>query len=204
VTILSVDDAEDLRQRKAALRVHMRTLRNSIPAEERIRLAGDLETRLFELGQIEEAGTILLFYSFGSEVPTARIVQRLLDAGKRILLPFLAGPTMEAAELRPGASLATTTYGPKEPSNRVPVDPATIAAVIAPGLAFDRQGYRLGYGGGHYDRYLARLRRGSPRVGISFHAQLVTNVPHGPGDQAVDFVVTERETIECRLHREGL
>jgi len=203
VTPPSVDAPVDLRQRKAALRVRMRSMRNSIPAEERIRLAGDIEANLFKLPEIKEAATILLFYSFGSEVPTARIVQRLLDSGKRVLLPVLAGPGMEAAELRPGDSLAATTYGPKEPSTRAPVDPGTIDAVIAPGLAFDRQGHRLGYGGGHYDRYLARLRRGSPRVGIAFHVQLVTTVPHGPGDQILDLVVTERETIECGLRRDG-
>jgi 5-formyltetrahydrofolate cyclo-ligase len=197
-----VEDADDLRQRKAALRVRMRAIRNAIPAEERIRLAGDIEANLFKLPQIEEAGTILLFHSFGSEVPTARIVQRLLDGGKRVLLPFLTGPRMEAAELRPGDSLAATTYGPKEPSRRAPIDTGTIDAVIAPGLAFDRHGYRLGYGGGHYDRYLARLRRGSSRVGIAFHLQLLPAVPHGPGDQTLDFVVTEQETVDCELHRD--
>lgn len=200
---LSVEDGDDLRQRKAALRLRMRGIRNTIPAEERIRLAGDIEANLFELPPIEEAGTILLFYSFGSEVPTARILQRLMDGGKRVLLPFLSGPRMEATELRPGDSLVATAYGPKEPASRAPVDAETIDAVISPGLAFDREGYRLGYGGGYYDGYLARLRRGSPRVGIAFHLQLLPAVPHGPDDQALDFVVTERETIDCRLGREA-
>lgn len=197
-----MEEMEDLRRRKADLRMRMRAIRQSIPVEERIRLAGDIEANLFGLPQIGVAGTILLFYSFGSEVPTARIVQRLLDAGKRLLLPFLAGPTMEAAELRPGDSLVVTTYGPREPASRTPIDPGTIDAVIAPGLAFDREGYRLGYGGGHYDRYLIRLRREAPRVGIAFDLQLVPSVPHGPGDQTLDFVVTEGETIDCRLGRD--
>jgi 5-formyltetrahydrofolate cyclo-ligase len=197
VTSVSVEEGDELRQRKAALRARMRSIRSAIPAEERIRLVRDIEANLFELSQVEEAGTVLLFYSFGSEVPTAKIVQRLLDGGKRVLLPFLEGRAMEAAELRPGDSLTATTYGPKEPSNRAPVDPATIDAVIAPGLAFDRDGYRLGYGGGHYDRYLSRLRRGTPRVGIAFHLQVLPGVPHGPGDQRLDFVVTERGTIDC-------
>jgi 5-formyltetrahydrofolate cyclo-ligase len=134
---------------------------------------------------------------------SSRIVQRLLDEGKRVLLPFLEGRVMEAAELRPGDSLTITTYGPKEPSTRVPVDPATIDAVIAPGLAFDREGYRLGYGGGHYDRYLSRLRPGTPRVGIGFDLQLVPSVPHGPGDQILDLVVTERQIIECEPRRDA-
>src|SRR6266508_1552638 len=91
--------------------------------------------------------------------------------------------------------------GPKEPFSRVPVDPAEVDTVITPGLAFDTHGYRLGYGGGHYDRYLVRLRQESFRVGIAFHLQLVPSVPHGPEDQPLDFVVTEQETIDCSLHR---
>lgn len=198
-----MQDTEALRQRKDELRSRMRGLRNSVPAEERIRLARDIEAHLFGLPQIGAADTIMLFYSFGSEVPTAGIVQRLLDSGKRVLLPFLEGPALEAAELRPGDSLAATTYGPKEPASRVAVDPGTIDAVIAPGLAFDRLGYRLGYGGGYYDMYLARLRPGSPRVGIAFHLQLLPTVPHGPADQPLDFVVTEREAIACRPRRDA-
>lgn len=191
---------EDLRRQKDALRARMRGIRISIAPDERIRLAGDIQANLFRLPQVAEAGTVLLFYSFGSEVPTAGMIQRLLDAGTRVLLPFLEGTDMGAAELRPGESLAATTYGPKEPSRRVPVDPAEVDTVIAPGLAFDAHGYRLGYGGGHYDRYLMRLRPDSFRVGIAFHLQLVPSVPHGPEDQPLDFVVTDQETIDCRLY----
>ncbi|HYT79408.1 MAG TPA: 5-formyltetrahydrofolate cyclo-ligase [Actinomycetota bacterium] len=194
---------DDLRRQKDALRARMRGIRSSISPEERIRLSGEIKANVFRLPQVAEAGTILLFYSFGSEVPTTAMIQGLLDSGTRVLLPFVEGPDMDAAELRPGDSLAATTYGPKEPSKRVAVDPAEVDTVIAPGLAFDTYGYRLGYGGGHYDRFLMRLRQGSFRVGIAFHLQLVPSVPHGAGDQPLDFVVTERGTIDCRLNREA-
>jgi 5-formyltetrahydrofolate cyclo-ligase len=180
----------------------MRGIRSEIGAEERVALAADIQANLFRLPQVKEAQTILVFYSFGSEVPTAGIVQRFLDSGTRVLLPFLTDREMEAAELRPGDSLASTTYGPKEPNDRVPVDPTHVDAVIAPGLAFDARGYRLGYGGGHYDRYLSRLPRDSCRVGIAFHVQVVPAVPHGRGDQRLDYVVTEHETIDCRVEEE--
>jgi 5-formyltetrahydrofolate cyclo-ligase len=177
----------------------MRGIRNSIPPEERLRLAAGIQVNLFRLPQVSGARTILLFYSFGSEVPTAGIIQRLLDAGTRVLLPFLDDRTMDAAELRSGDALVTTTYGSKEPRGRIPIDPAEVDAVIAPGLAFDAEGYRLGYGGGHYDRYLARLRRETCRAGIAFHLQVVPGVPHGSRDQRLDFVVTEREIIQRRV-----
>jgi 5-formyltetrahydrofolate cyclo-ligase len=176
----------------------MRGFRDSISPEERLHLGSLIQENVFRLPEMGRVGTVLLFYSFGSEVPTAAMIQRLLDQGVRVLLPFLEGSAMDAAELGPGDLLAATTYGPKEPSPRTPVDPSGIDVVIAPGLAFDAHGYRLGYGGGHYDRYLSRLRPETLRLGIAFHLQVVPSVPHGPEDQPLDLVVTERETIDCR------
>jgi 5-formyltetrahydrofolate cyclo-ligase len=167
-----------LQDQKDALRTRMRAIRASIPSEERLRLGPLIEANLLRLPQVAGAGTILLFYSFGSEVPTAGTIQHLLDGGKRVLLPFLEGTGMEAAELRPGDSLAASTYGPKEPQNRVPIHPDEV--------------------GGHYDRYLSRLPVESARIGIAFHVQLVPAVPHDHHDQPLDAVVTEAETIRCR------
>jgi 5-formyltetrahydrofolate cyclo-ligase len=174
----------------------MRAIRRAITASERTALGERIESRLFDLQALRDARTVLLFYSFGSEVPTGRMAQRLAGEGRRVLLPFLEGPEMQAAELRAGEPAVATSYGPKEPAHRVAVDPGEVDAVIAPGLAFDRSGYRIGYGGGHYDRYLARLGPRAVRIGIGFHAQLIQAVPHGPGDQRLDVVVTDQETID--------
>jgi len=69
--------------------------------------------------------------------------------------------------------------------------PEDIDVAVVPGLAFDRRGHRVGYGGGFYDRFLGRLRPDALTVGICFSVQLVDEVPHGRGDRPVDLVVTE-------------
>jgi 5-formyltetrahydrofolate cyclo-ligase len=120
-----------------------------------------------------------------------------------VLLPYLEGGVMEAGSIAPGEALATTTYGPLEPPRRIAADPGSIDVMVLPGLAFDRRGHRLGYGGGHYDAYGARLRPGAARIGICFHEQLVEEVPHGPADLAVDAVVTDIEVVDCGRGREG-
>jgi 5-formyltetrahydrofolate cyclo-ligase len=176
----------------------MRALRGTMPAEARAEAAGRVAGRLFALPEVTAARAVLLFYSFGSEVPTSSMAQHLLDSGVRLLLPFLHDGAMEAAEVRPGESLVHSEYGPKEPGRRVPVDPVEVDVVITPGLAFDRNGRRLGYGGGHYDRYLKRLGTGALRAGIGFHLQVLDEVPAEPHDERVDVVVTDAETIECR------
>lgn len=193
---------DSLARRKAALRARMRKVRAALSPEERAAAAERVAERLFDVPALRTAHTMLLFASFGSEIPTEGIARVLHEQDRRVLLPFVEGPDMEAAELRPGGSRVETDYGPPEPAERIAVDPVQVDAVIAPGLAFDRVGYRVGYGGGHYDRYLARMGRRAVRVGIAFHAQLVPAVPHGPEDEPVDYVVTDRETIDCRAERQ--
>jgi len=192
---------DSLARRKAALRARMRKLREAIPPEERAASTERLVTRLFEVPALRSGHTVLVFSSFGSEVPTDGIIRRLHDEGRRVLMPFVEGLHMEAAELRPGSALVPMAYGPMEPAERVAIDPSELDVVLAPGLAFDRRGYRVGYGGGHYDRYLARLEARAVRVGVAFHAQIVPSVPHGREDEPLDFVVTDQETVDCRAER---
>ena len=80
------------------------------------------------------------------------------------------------------------------------MDPSLIDVVVVPGLAFDRAGFRVGYGGGNYDRFLPRLRPDAVRVGFAFGLQLLPagKVPRGPNDEPVHHVVTERELVDCR------
>ena len=189
---------DSLARRKAALRARMKKVREAIPPEERTAAAERIEDRLFGLAALRAAKTVLLFSSFGSEVPTDAIARRLQEESRRVLLPFVEGPDLEAAEHRPGDPLVATRFGPREPAERVPVEPGDIDLAVVPGLAFDRLGYRVGYGGGHYDRYLARLGPHALKVGIAFHTQLVPAVPHGREDESIDFVVTDLETVDCR------
>ncbi|MGH2709723.1 MAG: 5-formyltetrahydrofolate cyclo-ligase [Actinomycetota bacterium] len=187
------------RRRKAILRKGMIRVRAAIPAEERARLTDLVEETLFALPEVSSASTILLFYSFGTEVPTKGMAGRILRAGKRLLLPYVTDTEeMEAAEVLPGDSLEPSGYGPNEPRSRVAVDPGEIDLIIAPGLAFDRDGNRLGYGGGHYDRYLGRTRPKAVRVGVGFSLQMVEQVPVEPGDETVDMVVTDQEAFDVR------
>jgi 5-formyltetrahydrofolate cyclo-ligase len=184
---------------KEELRTSMRRVRAAIPPGERSRLAELIEEGLFGLPDLLDAETILLFYSFGTEVATAGIAERILASDKRLLLPYLAdGGAMEAAEIRSGDELEPTSYGPREPGGGIPVDPRSVDVVVAPGLAFDRRGNRLGYGGGHYDRYLARLGPAAVRVGIAFSLQIVDLVPAEPGDQRVEVIVTDQEVLDLR------
>ncbi|MGH2677354.1 MAG: 5-formyltetrahydrofolate cyclo-ligase [Actinomycetota bacterium] len=188
----------DIPADKAALRLRMSEARAAIPEDERARRSSQIEDRLFALPEMTPARTVLIFYAFGTEVGTRSITERARAGGKRVLLPYLDGSVMEAAEVKRDDELVQAWYGAREPAQRTPVDPAEVDLVVAPGLAFDRAGGRLGYGGGHYDRYLGRLGREAIRVGIGFAVQVVDVVPRTRSDEGVHLVVTEDEVIDCR------
>ncbi len=188
----------ELGRRKWDLRASVRSMRDALTPEERSRRAAAIEERLFGLPEVLEARTVMAFSSFGSEVPTQAIIERLAAEGRRVALPKVVEGEMHAAAYRPGDPVVLARYGAMEPRDLAPIPPEEIDVVITPGLAFDRSGHRVGYGGGFFDRFFRRTRPDALRVGICFAIQVVEAVPRGGADAAVDLVVTETETIECR------
>ena len=191
----------DLRAEKTQMRASMRALRDAMPAEERARLSDRIAARLRPLLDRLAPRTVMVFSSFGSEVSTRNIIETLLEAGRRVALPVVAGHDMRAVSFRLGDPVRTARYGAAEPASAAEVPPDAIDVVVVPGLAFDRRGYRVGYGRGYYDRFLVRTRPDATRIGIAFHAQVVEAVPHGDADQPVDAVVTEVDIVRCRPAR---
>ena len=184
---------------KATLRERVREARDRLPQPERTAAATRVEEALLRLPEVASAATVAMFDAFGAEIPTSRMVSRLLDDGKRVLLPFLDEDGMEMAEIGAEEGLVPTAYGPREPASRTAVDPTEVDVIVVPAIAFDRRGHRLGYGGGHYDRYLRRLRPDAKRIGIAFEVQVVDDVPAGDADERVHLIVTETGSLDCRL-----
>ena len=84
-------ERQDVQAEKAAIRTHIRRVRDSIPSAERAAMATQVWSRLFSLSAIQRATTVMVFYSFGSEIPTREVIQRLMDEGRRVLLPYMEG-----------------------------------------------------------------------------------------------------------------
>ncbi|MGH2795412.1 MAG: 5-formyltetrahydrofolate cyclo-ligase, partial [Actinomycetota bacterium] len=146
---------------------------------------------------VSGAENVLGFASFGTELPTDAVIAAILTAGKRLLLPYVDGEHLRAAEVRSVEDLAPGYRGIREPVARVPVELAEAGVVLVPGVAFDGRGNRLGYGGGFYDGLLSEITTRVPRIGVCFDLQVVDDVPAGDHDQPVDLVVTERRLIRC-------
>lgn len=150
--------------------------------------------RFLLLPEVQRARTIMLFSSFGSEVPTGPLIERLHERGVVIALPRIEDGDLVAVPYAPGAPTTTTFFGAEEPVGGVLLDASSIDVVAVPGLAFDRRGRRIGYGGGYYDRFLRGLSAFT--VGLGFGLQVLDeDLPSGSFDLPVDAIVTEDETI---------
>jgi 5-formyltetrahydrofolate cyclo-ligase len=193
-----VSSSEQLRRRKRAFRATVRGLRDGLASDDRTRRSDAVAERLLGLAEVRVARTVMAFSSFGSEVQTAGILERLTASGQRIVLPRVADREIEGVEYRPGDPMRIAAFGALEPLGQRIVPPNEIDVVVTPGLAFDRAGYRVGYGSGFYDRFFLRTRSDVVKVGVAFTLQVVSEVPHGWADVPVDLIVTEEETIRCR------
>ncbi len=137
------------------------------------------------------------YWPRGDELDVRDLLQALHGAGYGCALPVVTDPGRALAfrRWRPGGALKAGRFGIMEPA----ADAATVVPdmVIAPLLAFDRSGYRLGYGAGYYDRTLRELRRAGRVVaaGIGFEGQRVDSVPHDESDERLDWVVTETGAV---------
>jgi 5-formyltetrahydrofolate cyclo-ligase len=190
----------DLRAAKRALRRRVLERRDAMTDRDRARAGEEVVERFLALPELDSARTVMAFWSFGSEVDTRPLLERLAASGRTVVLPTIRDRALEPRTWKPGEELEETWFGASEPVGGRSVDPAAIDVVAVPGVAFDRAGGRVGYGGGFYDRFLGRLRADALRVGIAFSCQLVDEpVPAASFDVPIDAVVTEREVL--RFHR---
>jgi len=160
-----------------------------------MRLAGHVRDAALELGLEGAPKTVSVFWSMGAEIDTGPLLKTLHAMGHRTALPVVvkkAAPLIFRA-WTPGDALADGGFGTSIPA--ADAREVTPDVVFVPLLAFDHDGFRLGYGGGFYDRTLEKLRAGSDDVvaiGVAFSGQRVDTVPRGPHDQPLDWIATEQ------------
>lgn len=143
----------------------------------------------------EKARFIMIYLSLPEEAPTEDIVGKLLADGKRVCVPVTEGRNMTPAEIDRNTVYKKGAFGVLEPETTESVDKTDIDIVIAPGLLFDRQGSRCGYGKGCYDLFLSDSM--AVKTGLCFDNQLVNVFPTEEHDVKMDYIVTEKGLIAC-------
>ena len=183
---------------KAALRRQVRGHLAALDARARRQSDDALFARFLSLPQLAKARTVLLFYGMGSEPDTARLIPQVLALGKRAALPrCLPGHGMEARLWDGAQPLVRHPYGMWEPGEACPILPKTeLDLILVPGVCYDQSGFRLGQGGGFYDRYLSDFS--GVTVGLCRDGVLQHQLPREVHDLPVHLVVTESRTWKTR------
>ncbi|MHB1652821.1 MAG: 5-formyltetrahydrofolate cyclo-ligase [Desulfitobacteriaceae bacterium] len=180
---------------KKEVRSTVLSKRAALTEEERHLKSLQINQQVLTLPEYGKARTVMLFLNFRDEVETTGLAEETLARGKRLILPRCApqGVLIPAIIRDLGQDIEPGMWGIREPKQKglAEEDPLIIDLVIVPGAAFDLKGNRLGYGGGYYDRFFARLRPSVPRVAIGFAAQVLPEVPIGRYDQKMTILITE-------------
>ncbi len=189
----------ELMAAKKSLRAQLLAARDAMLPEVRQAAGQAITTRLCQMPQYREAGTVLTYMSFGTELDTHAFFDRALCEGKVVALPRIDKPTKSLTLHRVDghADLVDGVWGIREPRADAPVMSIDdIDVVLMPGLAFDRAGNRLGYGAGFYDRLLAQTMDKPLRVAAAFDVQLIDTVPADAHDKTCHWIVTEKQVIQ--------
>ena len=188
-------------QAKDDLRADLKALRDELSARDPD--ASETLADKFPLKLFERYGpTVAVYLPIGSEIDPRPLIGKLIDAGAKLALPCVQDDgSMVYRAYQRGDMLEQRPFGLLEPNAGVPEVNPTL--VLTPLLAFDRSGNRLGYGKGHYDRALTKLReKGRVFVcGLAFFGQEVETVPAESHDVPLDWVMTERGSIPLFMMR---
>ncbi|AHL72079.1 5-formyltetrahydrofolate cyclo-ligase [Bacillus sp. FSL R7-0166] len=179
---------------KKELRLQTLAMLDQISAEEFNRHASLLHEHVLQLSEWKQAKTIALTMSRGKEIPTMPLIEKAWEEGKTVCIPTCFPKTKEMVfyEYTPETKMTSSYFGLLEPDplESTVVHKEAIDLIIVPGVCFDQRGYRIGYGGGYYDRYLADYH--GITLALSLSVQQVDHLPAEPHDIPVSIMVSEK------------
>lgn len=180
---------------KADIRKQYRMCRDSIPVSQRQDMDCSIFKKVIQHTAYIQAERIYAYVSFGSEVDTLQILAHAWSCGKKVAVPkVLSKEKMEFFYIDSMEELKTENWGILEPEEKNPVD-AGKALVIVPLLAFDKQFHRIGYGGGYYDRFLAKHQE-HQTMALAYSIQQAEYIPAESVDVCPSIIVTEERVYE--------
>lgn len=194
---------------KNEIRTYQRNQRNTLTIQELTILGTEIRNRLFETKAYRSCKRLFTFVSFQSEVDTQEIIKQAIKTGREVYIPRVEAHGLEFYRITGLEGLLPSKFGVLEPqqleADRFDLDKAVgnradiINLMLLPGLAFDIEGNRIGYGAGYYDRYLASHNpSGFHKIAVAYDFQVLEHIPAEPFDIKADVIITPTRYIECR------
>jgi 5-formyltetrahydrofolate cyclo-ligase len=183
---------------KLNLRKEMKKMRDSMPEKLCIIKSNKIFNNFFHFifPKIKNGKTIVIYNSFKKEVKTKKFIKFLLKKKYKIYNPCIINDKIVPCKLLSLKNLQNGRYGIPEPKNKIKLKSLSkIAAVIVPGIAFDKNGNRLGFGMGYFDKFLKKIKRDTLKIGLAFSFQVLKKIPATKNDIKMDYIITEKEII---------
>lgn len=157
----------------------------------------------------KHASVIMVYVSFGQEVMTRSLMEAALREGKKVIIPIsnLETCTITPVVLTSFEDLVANKLGILElpEDKQIAIDPSLIDLCLIPGLSFDLEGHRLGFGKGYYDRFLPLLKATSPKIALAFECQISPEpLPYEDHDFTLDMICTEKKLYEISSNNKDL
>lgn len=188
---------------KAQLRKKIINERLQLSPEQVSSKSKKIISTLFSMDFFDKARMIMYYVDMRNEVKTKKAIAETLALGKRVVVPKVKKERhLLVVEINGLGDLAPGVFGILEPVKEIGTEPKQIDIVIVPGVAFDKQGYRLGYGGGFYDNFLPKLHFDAMKIAICYEFQVMNHVPIEPHDVPVDMILTEENIYTFKNHRQ--
>ena len=174
---------------KSELRNGVRRRKQAMTPEDIRTRSGKLCSQVLQTEVYRTCKTIYAYLPFNQEVDLLPLLQKALNDGKQVALPKCFGKEMRFILISDLSRIQYSRFGAPEPVDDAPESRDESALVIVPGLVFDRQGYRIGYGGGYYDRFLA-LEPNHPTLALCYDFQMCDTLEPESHDIPVDMVLS--------------
>lgn len=190
---------EEIQEAKRQIREEMARMLASISEADLAEKRRQIEERLFDFANFQEARIPLLYIPAPGELDSDEILKRCREANKIVILPFRGKENsrlalMKVDDLKRDLRSAGETMEPDpKRCKKVPLECIDIA--IVPGIAFDEKGGRLGKGTGYYDRLIPKLPATTRKVSLCLEGQLLSQIPAESHDKTVDIIITEERII---------
>lgn len=194
---------ENIYLKKKELRKYILDIRNNMDEGEKQEKDSVIRDKFLESDYYKNSNKIFIYISYSSEIDTINIINRALNDGKDIFVPRTIFETkeMDAVKINSLKNMKKDRYGILEPEEGRPcIDPNELDLIVVPGVAFDNNGGRMGYGAGYYDRYFKKIstekRNHVKKIALAYDFQIVDNVPMNNQDVNIDYIITEENIIK--------
>ncbi len=192
---MNTDEKAVVNNLKDKMRQIMLEKRNSLSPAAIDTKSAEIQRKFTHSDEFNHANVLACYYPIGSEVRTQEIISTALKSNRLVALPRTEGEHIKFYQIL-NTDLVAGRFGIKEPSvSSNSFVPDNIDLLLVPGILFDNSGYRIGYGYGYYDRFIARIKNSTISVGLAYEFQMCEKVPRTYADQKINILVTEKRML---------